>query len=324
MKALVVDQPGPAAQVRIREIEDPRPGPAEVVVQVEWAAVNFADLTAARGLYPYASRPPLVPGVEVVGRVVPQSPDETPRRVCAFVGSGGWAERVSVHRDLVVPLPDDADPLAVAAGLTVVATVQLCADQARMESGEHVLVHGASGGIGSVAAQVLKGAGAGSVTGTLRNMDRAELARAHGYDHVVSATRFPVEVPGTVPGGAVDVVIDGVGGWTRAASFALLRPFGRLVAIGNSSRGSEEPPTGAELRAANTAVVGASLGALSSRTPHLATAYLERAVRDLACGSVSLPVDVLAADRLTDVLGLLEGRAADGKLVLDLTQGVEP
>lgn len=322
MRALVVAEPGLGGTVAVADLTPPRAGAGQVVVKVDYASVNFADLLAVRGRYPYAGAPPLIPGVEAVGTVYETGPGgafSVGQPVAAFVGSRGWAQYAVADAHLVCPIPPEAAaPEQIAAGLTVVATVELAACQARLAPGEGVLVHGATGGIGSVAATVLRAHGAGLVVATSRDPARVAAAGGFGYDKIVVTDGFEHAVRELTGGRGVDVVINGVGGQVRARSFAAMARFGRLVAIGNSSFSDESSPTGVALRGANVGISGASLGALSTTDPASVTPFLRAALDRLAANMLDFPVEVVTAAKAGGVLDRLEHDHPLGKLVLDL------
>lgn len=109
----------------------------------------------------------------------------------------------------------------------------------RLRAGETVLVQGAAGGIGTVAGQLAKTAGAGAVYGVVSDASKAEHARAYGYDEVFVGPDFDEEVRRATGGRGVDLALDPVGGDTFRRSLDALAVFGRLVSFGNAS--SAEP-----------------------------------------------------------------------------------
>ncbi|NKY40781.1 alcohol dehydrogenase catalytic domain-containing protein, partial [Cellulomonas septica] len=159
MRAVVVTEPGPADVLRVADVDEPVPGPAEVLVQVSAAGVNRADLLQREGRYPPPPGAPPWPGLEVSGVVVSVGDAVAGRwrpgdRVAALLAGGGYADRVTVHADLCLPVPDSV-PLEDAAALPeAVATVWSNLRAAHLSPGETLLVHGGSGGVGSVAVQL--------------------------------------------------------------------------------------------------------------------------------------------------------------------------
>jgi NADPH2:quinone reductase len=322
MRALVVREPGPRAVLGIEEVDRGVPAAGEVEIAVRLTAVNFADVLIVRGRYPAAAQAPVIPGIEAVGEitrvgsgVVGLGPGD---RVVALAGKGCWAEHVIVDAALVRRVPDGVDATAAASGAVVVSTAELAVRQARLVPCESVLVHGATGGVGSVMAAVSKHYGAGLVVGTGRDAARCEQAASFGYDFVVETAQFDTRVNDLTAGRGVDIVFDGVGGALRRRSLEVLAPFGRLVVVGNATQEIEPLPSGAALRGANIGVLGSSLGALIRGRREMAGGSLERALRLIELGVVSVSSSTMPLPRAPEAVAMLESRVAVGKMVLVL------
>src|SRR5882757_5467832 len=154
------------------ELPDPQPGPGEVLLKVDAAAVNFSDLMRRRGdVYPVQTPLPFVPGAEVAGTVAALGDGVDGLSVGTPVfgtvgadGSGGYAEYALAYAANVIPIPDGLDADA-AAGIVVsglAATVMLN-DVAQVAAGDTVFIPAAAGGVGSYAVQIAKMLGAGTV-----------------------------------------------------------------------------------------------------------------------------------------------------------------
>src|SRR4051795_5213224 len=172
--------------VSVQERPDPAPGAGEVLVRVRAAGLNGADMLQRRGAYPAPpGSPPDIPGLELAGEVAALGPGaqrfSEGDRVMAIVGGGGQAELCVVHERQLMPVPDVPDVLdwPAAGGVPEVFTTAHDAvfTQAGLQPGEHLLVHGAAGGVGTAAVQLGRAAGA-RVTATVRSEDkRAEVER---------------------------------------------------------------------------------------------------------------------------------------------------
>ena len=164
MRTLLMTGPSQGAdRTEIRKIAEPRPGPGEVTIDVAYAGINFLDVMARRGDAGYVDAWPYAPGLEVSGAVREIGPDVTGlavgQRVAAFTAGGGLAEVVLVRAGLVVPVPEQVpSPVAAAAPLMLTTALLLLEDAARFRPGETVLVHSASGGVGSAVAQLVPAA----------------------------------------------------------------------------------------------------------------------------------------------------------------------
>jgi synaptic vesicle membrane protein VAT-1 len=224
--------------LRIRHAAIPSPGPGRLVIAMEATGVSFAEQQMRRGRY-YDQPPfPFVPGYDLVGRVHSVGPDVDPalvgRRVAALVKVGGWASHVVVDAADAVAVPDGLD--ADAAETVVVNGVtawQMLHRKAHVRAGQTILVHGASGGVGSVLAQLARAAGV-EVIGTASPRNHAAL-RALGVTPVdYRADDVPAQVRRMAPGG-VDAVFDHVGGPGVVDSWRMLAPGGTLIAYGSAS-----------------------------------------------------------------------------------------
>ncbi len=217
--------------------ELPSPEPEQVVVRVEAAGVAFSEVQMLKGRYFGQPKFPFVPGYDLVGEIeeVGEAVDEEfiGRRVAALTETGAWADRVAIGAKDVALVPDGLDPAdAVAAVTNGVTAWQMLHRAASVRPGQTVLVHGASGGVGTLLVQLARLAGA-EVIGTAS-------ARKHDYVRVLGAE--PVDYRDDVPArvceispGGVDAVFDHVGGPGLVDSYGMLRRGGTLVTYGSAS-----------------------------------------------------------------------------------------
>lgn len=220
---------------RIGDRPDPVPGPGELLVAVEAAGTNHADLLQLRGQYPPPPGESEVPGLECAGRVIGTGSGSwmPGARVMALLGGGGHATRVAVPAGQLMPLPDnlsftEGGALPEAA---LTAWTNLVAEGG-LEAGETVLISGATGGMGSFAVQLARELGA-RVLAAARDRSRLELLRAHGVEELcVAGPQLAAQVLESTGGRGVDLVLDFVGGSELPGHLASLRPRGRLVLAG--------------------------------------------------------------------------------------------
>jgi NADPH:quinone reductase-like Zn-dependent oxidoreductase len=183
MKAVVITEPGGPEVLAVRDVPEPEAGPGEVVIDIAATAVNRADLLQRAGHYPPPAGAPLWPGLECSGTISAVGTGVTQWKpgdqVCALLSGGGYAERVAVPAGQVLPLPDGV-PLVDAAALPeVTATVWSNVFMAAgLRSGEVLLVHGGSSGIGTMAIQLgtQVGARVAVTAGSARGRATAESA----------------------------------------------------------------------------------------------------------------------------------------------------
>ena len=165
MRAVVITEPGGPEVLQWLEVPDPVPDPGEVVIEVAAGGVNRADLMQRQGFYPPPLGAPPYPGLECSGLIRAVGADVTGWRpgdeVCALLSGGGYAEQVAVPQGQLLPVPGHVDRVTAAAFPETACTVYANVfSLARLAGGEMLLVHGGSGGIGTMAIQLAKASGA--------------------------------------------------------------------------------------------------------------------------------------------------------------------
>ncbi|MEU8523812.1 medium chain dehydrogenase/reductase family protein, partial [Streptomyces sp. NPDC048577] len=224
--------------LEIHESAVPEAGRGQIVVAMEATGVSFAEQQMRRGRYYDQPAFPFVPGYDLVGRVLTTGegvdPALTGQRVAALVKVGGWASHVVVDADDAVRVPEG---LTAAEAETVVVNGitawQMLHRKARVRAGQTVLVHGASGGVGSVLVQLARAAGV-KVIGTASARHHEALRELAVLPVDYRAGDVPTRVRELAPGG-VDAVFDHVGGRSVVDSWHLLAPGGTLVSYGSAS-----------------------------------------------------------------------------------------
>lgn len=244
MRAIVIEEFGGPEVLCPQEIDDPTPGPGQVLLDVAARGVNFIDVYQRSGVYKVDL--PFVPGMEASGTIAAVGEGVTDLKVGQRVGwamaSGGYADRATVDAGLAVPVPDGvSDEQAAALLLQGMTAHYLTCSVHPVAEGETILVHAAAGGTGLLITQLAKARGA-RVIGTVSTEEKEAVARAAGADEIIRYTKTPVaEAVRDLTGGeGVSAVYDGVGKDTFDASLASLRPRGVLALFGQSS-GLVEP-----------------------------------------------------------------------------------
>jgi len=242
MRAIVVDQFGPPERLRVGEVAKPMPGPDEVMVAVHAAPVNYVDLLVVGGTYQFLPPLPFIPGKGPAGVVAALGETVTSLRigdrVLAMTEQGGYAEAVTVRADHCYRLPPSMS-FNEAASLSLVYDTAWFAlrERARLETGETVLVLGASGGVGRAAIQLAHVMGARVLAGILRP-ERAASVRAAGADAVIDLSAADLrdslrsQVYAATEGRGADIILDPLGGPIFEAAMRALAWRGRLVVIG--------------------------------------------------------------------------------------------
>ncbi|SMH47988.1 quinone oxidoreductase family protein [Mesorhizobium australicum] len=240
-KAIRIHQPGGPEVMQWEDIPEPIAKPSEVVIRQTAVGLNFIDVYYRTGLYPAPAGLPLVPGNEAAGVVTALGEGVTDLKVgdrIAYAGPiGAYAQDRAIAADRLVKLPDGvSDRQAAAMMLKGMTASFLLRRTFKVKPGDTILFHAAAGGVGLIAGQWAKHLGA-TVIGTAGSADKVELAKAHGYDHVINyrERNFVEEVREITGGRMCDVVYDSVGADTYMGSLDCLRPMGMFVAFGQSS-----------------------------------------------------------------------------------------
>ena len=214
------------------------PQAGEVMIRQTAVGLNFIDTYFRAGLYPFPPDGPLVLGGEAAGEVVEVGPgvgDLRPGDRVAYVSRNGAYRAIrAMPADQLVRLPEGvSDEVAAAAMLKGMTAHYLIHGSFRVEPDQFVLVHAAAGGVGLILGQWLAAKGAVAI-GTA-SPEKAELARAHGYAHVIPYDGFVERVAEITGGAKCAVVYDSVGRDTYPGSLQCLRRHGTFVSFGQSS-----------------------------------------------------------------------------------------
>jgi NADPH:quinone reductase len=274
-------------QVLIEEHPDPVPGVGETLIRVRAAGINGADMMQRRGLYPAPPGSPAdIPGLELAGEVAALGPGASRfsegDRVMAIVGGGGQAELVVVHERQLMPVPDGLTwPQAGGLPETFTTAHDAIFTQAGLRPGEHLLVHGGAGGVGTAAVQLGKAAGA-RVTATVRREGSREGVAAFG------AQVIPPD--GFAEHGPFDVILELVGAPNLAENVNALATGGRICVIGVAA-GVKAELNLLALMGRRARIHGSTLRARTLEEKALAARALEREVLPLfESGALQVPV----------------------------------
>jgi putative PIG3 family NAD(P)H quinone oxidoreductase len=210
----------------------------EVLVNIKATAVNRADLSQAMGFYPPPPGVTDIIGLEMAGEIVAIGDEvlgwEIGDRVCALLAGGGYSEQVTVHKDMLLPLPNDWDFVQGAAVPEVwyTAFINLLIEGVLQEN-ESVLIHAGGSGVGTAAIQLAKQTGA-TVFTTAGSAEKLDACTLLGADFAINYKEedFLKIINRETGGIGVDLILDPVGGTYLARNISVLKQQGRLVSIG--------------------------------------------------------------------------------------------
>ena len=327
MKAWQVTQLGePREALRIAEVDQPEPGPGQLLVRVIASALNFPDVLLCLGLYQAKPPLPFTPGVELCGEIT-------------GLGDGveGWSVGERVLGNPILPggafaeyvLMDAADTFRAPAVLSDEAAASLHVAyqtawiglhrRARIQPGETLLVHAGAGGVGSAAVQLGKAAGA-RVIAVVGGPEKADAATKLGADVVIDrrAQDFIGVVKEATGGRGADVVFDPVGGDAYAGSTKCVAFEGRILIIGFTS-GTVPAPGLNHALIKNYSIVGLHWGLYREKDPAQVAAAHAELTRLAESGAVApLISGLIGFDEVPDALTRLGSGETVGRLVLTL------
>ena len=318
---ILAKQPGGAEVLEYEPYEPATPGPGEALVRQAAIGLNFIDVYHRTGLYPV--NPPFTPGLEGAGTVEAVGPgvtDVAPGQRVTYAGGpmGAYADLRVMPASVLVPLPDAISFDTAAAMMLKGITAQYLLRQTYVvKAGDPILFHAAAGGVGLIVGQWAKHLGAVTI-GTVGSPEKAELARAHGYDHVIDYKRedFVARVKEITRGEGLPVVYDGVGKDTFLRSLDCLRPCGLGVNFGNAS-GPVEAFNMGVLSAKGSLFVTRPTMMTYTRTRELLLASTKDLFDVVASGAVRIEIHQrFPLAEAADAHRALEGRATTGSTLL--------
>jgi putative PIG3 family NAD(P)H quinone oxidoreductase len=299
----------------VEERPDPEPGKGELLVRVRAAGVNGADMLQRRGAYaaPPGS-PPDIPGLELAGEVAALGPGASRfaegDRVMAIVGGGGQAELAVMHERAAMPVPERLE-WPQAGGLPEVFTTAHDAvfTQAGLRSGEHLLVHGGAGGVGTAAVQLGRVAGA-RVTATVRREEHRAKVEELGA-RAIDPEGFEAEGP-------FDVVLELVGASNLAGNLGALALGGRIAVIGVGGTGPKAEINLLSVMQKRARIHGSTLRARPLEEKAIAMRLVEREVLPhFEDASLTVPVgETFPLERAEEAYNRFESGGKLGKIVL--------
>lgn len=324
MKAVLCKSYGPPENLHLEEVDAPKPGPGQVLIDIHCAALNFPDTLQIAGKYQFQPPFPFTPGSECSGIVAAIGDGVTKvkvgDRVMAMCGIGGMAEQVLVPENNLRILPDAMD-MRVAAGFNMIYGTSYYAlkQRARLQPGETLLVLGASGGVGLAAVELGKAMGA-EVIAAASSDEKLDYAKKAGADHLLNYGdgELKEKVKALTQGKGADVIYDPVGGdLFHQASRAIARD-GRLLVVGFAS--GEIPSYKVNLALLKSAsIVGVFWGAWHARAPEENEKNFVEMFEMYREGKLKpLVTQVFSLEDYAPALNTFLERKAVGKVVLEV------
>lgn len=317
MQALTVVHDNESTRLSLSEVPTPRPQANEVAIQVKSAGIGLIDAFWGTGVMPQDEG--FIPGLEVAGTITALGSEVTDftigQKVAALLpAAGGFAEVVCAEISLVAPLGDDLDfAQASVVPINSVTAHLALTTVARLSAGESVLVHAATGGLGSQFGQIARLLGASRVAAVIGTEEKAQLALTLGFD-----STYLREDLSAIPNDAFDVVIDPVGGTATSTAFEKLRAGGRLVRVGNASQAPDVMLSSMAHWLENKTTAGFNVGAWLAAHPQQGTTSLRWCLAAVAKGDIQVPVTAAGGfDKHQQFCAALLAGETTGKLVFE-------
>lgn len=319
MKAVRIEQFGGVEVLQWMDTAEPTPRPGQVLLKVDAAGVNYADIMRRQGNYPGPDLPATL-GLEAAGTIAQLGEGVTGLAVGQKVmgmGPQGQAEYVAINANYVFPYPESVDPVQ-AGGMPIVflTAYHLLKTRGQLQAGDTALIQAGASGVGTVAIQLAKAWGARVIT-TASSTEKLDLARSLGADETINyaAQDFEEEVRQLTDGNGVELLLECVGGPTLEKSLRCVASYGKLISYGNASGTAASLPA-AEIFAANRTVIGFSMGrSPMGRLDH--PAAMTEIFDLLADGRLRLVVDrVLPMEQVAAAQQHLSNRGSQGKVIL--------
>jgi putative PIG3 family NAD(P)H quinone oxidoreductase len=325
MKAILFDKPGDESVLKLGDAPEPRPGPADLLIKVKYAALNRADLMQRQGLYPPPAGASPILGLECAGEVVAVG-SEVPGwrvgdRAMALLPGGGYAELASVHHGSAMRVPavlTDAEAAAFPeVFLTAFLNLFMLAD---IKAGESVLIHGGGSGVGTASIQLLGLAHARSIV-TAGSDAKCEQCLRFGADVAINYTAGPFapRVRTATNDLGANIILDSIGGAYLAQNLEALANGGRLVLIGLMKGAKAELDLATVLRR-HLRIYGSTLRTRPvAEKAEIVTAFLARFGDALTAGQLRPPLyQTLPLADAAQAHRMMQGSEHFGKIVLQV------
>lgn len=320
MKAIVFEKTGDPGVMQYVEVPKPELKPGTALVKVHAAGINFADTFFIRGEYMIKPRLPDTPGMEAAGVVEAVAPDVKDLRPGTRVTSitlKTYADYCVIRPAQAIPLPDFVSfEEGAAFPIQVLTAWHMLHTAHHTVAGQTVVVHSAAGGVGIVAVQIAKAAGA-RVIGTVSSDSKTALVKQYGADDVInySSSDFAAETLRLTGGRGADLILDAVGKPTFEPGLKCLAPFGHLVLYGRAG-GPPDPLNVFRLFEKSTKVSGFVLPVVYGM-PEVMREGIEKSFQLIRDGKLKLVIGKsFPLAQAAEAHRFMQSRQSVGKLVL--------
>jgi NADPH2:quinone reductase len=324
MKAIYIHEPGGPEVLKLTKRETPAPKADEVLIQIKAAGINRPDIMQRMGKYPAPKDAPAdIPGLEVAG-IVSQAAEgssfKSGDRVCALLSGGGYAEYVAAPASQCLPIPEGLT-FEEAASLpeTFFTVWNNIFDIGQFKTGNSVLVHGGSSGIGVAAIQMIKAMG-GRVWVTAGTEEKCRACRDLGAEGAINYKKedFVAEVNTSTQGEGVDIVLDMIGGNYANKNVMLLKTQGRLIMI-NAMHGRMAEVDLIQVMAKRLVITGSTLRPQSRDYKGKIAKSLTKTIWPLIPSQIKPIVhQVFPLEQAQEAHRLMESSAHIGKIILGI------
>ncbi len=309
--------------LRVIECERPTPESGQVTIDVTHIGVGLVDALLRAGLV--ALPLPFTPGLEVAGHIADVGPGVAglqigqPVVALLLLNFGGYATTVAAPATSVIPLHGTHVDLQTAAACIVNFTTAyiLFGQIAPVGPGSRILVHGASGGLGTACVKMARALGVSDIVATTTSPAKAIYLTDIGASAVLAASNLKDGPGPSGTDGAFDVILDPVGGEVRQLSLAVLKPRGKLLVVGGAENSADILLSSTAIWLNNAEVIGVNIGAMSAADPARVTAAGRAVIEMFGDGRLTLgAVQVLPFTSAAEAHRRLEAKEVVGKLLL--------
>ena len=320
MKAILFHELGGPEVMKLGDTPKPEPRPGWVLMKNHAIGINFADTLFRQGQYLMRPKLPDTPGLEAAGVIEAVGEGVThlkPGMRVAAIGTKTYAEYATVSAAQVMPLPDFVSfEEGAAFPIQTLTAYHMLHTSHQTTPGQTVLVHSAAGGVGILAVQIAKAAGA-RVIGTVSSDNKMDVVKQYGADAVINYVNhnFDEEAKKLTDGKGVDLILDAVGKPTVEKGLKCLKPFGHLILYGRAG-GIPDPLNLMALFQNSLKVSGFVLYTVSS-LPDVHQAGIEKSFQLMGQGKLKMLIGkTFPLTEAAEAHRHMESRTSVGKLVL--------